>query len=80
MKDMGEEKEVLGLQINGNRSICSLFLDQFKYAKEILERLAIQTSRPVSRPLEASSKFELELSPESSEPVTYVPYRKLSET
>ena len=58
---MGEAKEVLGLDINLNRSNCSLFLHQVYYADEILERVGMKNPRPVTTPHEGSSKSEPEL-------------------
>ena len=68
MKDFGEAKEVLGIEINRNGPNRSLFLHQAKYTADIQERFGMKNCRPVSTPLEASSKSELKIFSGSSEP------------
>ena len=51
MKDMGEFKQLLGLEINSNRFNRSLFLHQTKYTENIFERFCMKKSRPASTTL-----------------------------
>ena len=73
MKDMGEASEVLGLEIQRNRTKRTIFLHQNRYTEKVLERFGMSDSRPVSTPMESSSKIDL--NDESSEPAKDVPYR-----
>ena len=52
MKDLGEARICLGLEIRRNREAHTLHLGQAQYAAKFLERYGIHESRPVATPME----------------------------
>lgn len=52
MKDMGEVKVVLGLEINRYRKSGTLKLSQSIYAAQVLDRFNISDCKTVSTPME----------------------------
>ena len=71
MKDLGEAKVILGLEITRDRKNRELHLGQSKYAGDILERFGMHDSRPVSTPMIQSNTNDNCL--EVIDPVTDVP-------
>lgn len=55
MKDLGELKHFLGLEID--RTQEGIFLNQNKYAKDLLKRFGMLKCKPISTPLEPSRKL-----------------------
>ena len=77
MKDLGAAKRILGMEISRNRVDGKLFLNQKSYVLKVLERFAMQNSKPVSTPLAAHFRLSAELSPQSEDEEKYmsqVPY------
>lgn len=80
MKDLGEAKICLGLEITRNRVERKLFLTQLKYMQGVLERFGMEDSRPASTPMEGSLAYEERLKMDSKngncESMKNVPYRE----
>lgn len=80
MKDLGEAKTGLKLEITRDRSHRQLSLSQTKYIDSILERFNMKNCRPVSTPMEESHRLEdkLEMHSEDGECSIggEVPYRE----
>ena len=55
MKDLGEAKEFLGMEISRDRSECTLSLCQNKYTDKILDRFGMMDCKPCETPMEVSS-------------------------
>jgi hypothetical protein len=72
MKDLGAAKRILGMEISRNRVDGKLFLNQKSYVLKVLERFAMQNSKPVSTPLAAHFRLSAELSPQSEDEEKYV--------
>ncbi|KAH9659867.1 hypothetical protein KPL70_024018 [Citrus sinensis] len=65
MKDIGNAKRILGMDIIRDRSAGTLFLSQEKYIKKVLERFEMQDCKPVQTPL--SPQFKLSAAPTSED-------------
>jgi hypothetical protein len=71
MKDMGEAKKVLGLEICRNRTKRNLTLSQAEYAASVLHRYGMGDAYGVSTPIDGSVDLY-----ESSESASDMPYRE----
>ena len=72
MKDLGEVKEFLGIEIIRNRVSRTLRLTQSTYVAKVLERFEMSDSNPSATPMMQSSK----VTPEDSKALSAdVPYR-----
>ena len=53
MKDLGEAKKILGMEINKDRERGKIWLSQKQYLHKVLQRFGIhEDTKPVSTPLE----------------------------
>ena len=73
MKDLGEAKVCLGLEIHRNRSERKLWLAQSKYANTVLARFGMDTCKPVHTPMDANAQLQ---KADGGAPVTDEPYRQ----
>ncbi len=73
MKDLGDARTMLGIEISRDRANKKLFIGQSEYSQSILERFAMQNSKTVVTPMEKSFS---ELSQLPSKPAVNVPYRQ----
>lgn len=80
MKDLGEAKLCLGLEITRDRPNRRLHLTQSKYIVGILERFGMEDSKPVATPMEGTFSYEdrveLDCSGKQEGIMTNVPYRE----
>ncbi len=78
MKDLGEAKVCLGLEITRNRQQRKLWLTQQSYMEKIVERFGMSDSKPVPTPMEEpkSSTGRLEVIAEDDEDAVGAPYRE----
>ena len=77
MKDMGEARYVLGVEIIRNRSKKLLGLSQEAYINKILERFRMHFSKPVDTPVEKGQTLSLDQCPKTDkekERMSNVPY------
>jgi len=78
MKDLGEEKKVLGLEIERDWKSGKVSLTQKGYLKKVLQKFNIDdNTKSVSTPLAAHFKLKATISPitiEERECMTHVPY------
>ena len=78
MKDLGEAKKILGMEIIRDRKGSKVCLNQRQYLKKVLQRFGItEQSKLVSTLLATHIKLSLSLSPsmdEEREYVSKVPY------
>ncbi|KAH7852964.1 hypothetical protein Vadar_031538 [Vaccinium darrowii] len=82
MKDLGEARKILGMEIQRDRVKGTIHLTQQQYLKKVLERFGVGkgNSKPVSVPLAPHFKLSASLSPSSEEErkyMTNVPYASL---
>jgi hypothetical protein len=57
MKDLGNAKRILGMDIKRDMKIGKLWLDQSKYTEQVLARFNITNAKPISVPLAAHFKL-----------------------
>ncbi|KAL5865755.1 hypothetical protein ACOSQ3_003269 [Xanthoceras sorbifolium] len=78
MKDLGEAKKILGMEISRDREKGKLCLTQSQYLKKVLQRFGMnEQTKPVSTPLAPHFKLSAQLSPKNDEEREYmakVPY------
>ena len=78
MKDLGEAKKILGMEISKDRKNGKLSLTQSQYLKGILQRFGMnEQTKPVSTPLVPQFKLSAQLSPKNDAEREYmakVPY------
>ncbi|KAH9181297.1 hypothetical protein AeNC1_016727, partial [Aphanomyces euteiches] len=80
MKDLGEARDILGWQIERNRSEQTLFLHQTRYCETVVERFDMASSNLVHTPFESSktlSKSQCATTPEDISFMASKPYRSL---
>ena len=73
MKNIGEAKLILGIEISRDRSTRSLVVSQSEYTRNILERFGINKSKPVVTPMEKSYS---KIPQGNNRPAKVVPYRQ----
>jgi len=78
MKDLGEVKKVLGMEIERDRKSGEVSLTQKEYLKKVLQKFNINDdTKSLRTPLVAHFKLKVTMSPtsiEEREYVTHVPY------
>ena len=78
MKDLGEAKKILGMEISRDRRLGRLYLTQKEYLSKVLKRFGMnEKTKPVSTPLAPHFKFSASLSPKNDAEREYmakVPY------
>ena len=81
MKDLGEARKILGMEITRDRANGTVHLTQKQYLKKILQRFSMTAkTKPVTTPLAPHFKLSALLSPSSDEEREYmsqVPYASL---
>src|ERR1044072_9747667 len=65
MKDLGDAKKILGIEILRDRSAKKLWLSQKNYVEDGLKRFDMSRSKPVSTPLANHFKLSLENCPKT---------------
>ncbi|XP_055918402.1 uncharacterized protein LOC129950490 [Eupeodes corollae] len=79
MKDFGEAKFVLGMQITRDREKGKLWIDQHTYLKNILKRFNMEDCNPVSTPFDTNQRLIKETHQQSKHETDYmktVPYQE----
>ena len=78
MKDLGEAKVCLGLEISRDRKKKRLLLTQKSYMNKVIERFGMSESKPVPTPMEEPKSLEDKLEWESDEDqnASGVPFRE----
>ena len=78
MKDLGEAKVCLGLEITRDRKAKKLYLTQVSYMDKIVKRFGMSACKPFATPIEEakSSKDKLEIISEDDEDAVGAPYRE----
>ena len=78
MKDLGEAKKILGMEIARDRQRGTLYLTQKQYLKKVLQRFGMfEKTKPVSTPLAPHFKLSASQCPKTEEEREYmskVPY------
>ena len=74
IKDLGNAKKILGMDITRDRSVGTLFLSPAKYIKKVLEKFKIQDCKPVQTPLGPQFKLTAAQSSEDESQVNEFPY------
>jgi len=76
MKDLGEAKKILGMEITRDRGLGRLWLSQENYILKVLERFNMTEIRPVTTPLAGHFKLSSKQYPQSpkEEEMSRVPY------
>ncbi|KAG8472802.1 hypothetical protein CXB51_034693 [Gossypium anomalum] len=77
MKDLGQAKKILGMEILRDGKISKLYLSQKGYIEKVLCRFNMKSAKPVSTPLAAHFRLSSALSPQSDDEIEYmlhVPY------
>ncbi len=73
MKDMGEVKVILGIEISRDRSTRRLFINQSEYTQNVLEKFGMINSKPVVTPMDRSYH---DVTMDGFHPAVDVPYRQ----
>ena len=77
MKDLGEVRKILGMEITRDRSTDALWLSQENYVLKVLERFNMTEARPVTTPLAGHFRLSSEQCPQSpgeEDEMSRVPY------
>jgi len=77
MKDLGDAKKFLGMEIRRNRSSKKLWLSQQSYVEKVLDRFGMSNAKPVSTPLANHFKLSSNQCPKTDKEVVdmaEVPY------
>jgi hypothetical protein len=80
MKDLGELKFCLGMEITRDRSRRLLTVRQSKYARDVLTRFGMTTSHPKPTPMDPGLKLSKTMSPKNAEEAAEAakfPYREV---
>ena len=65
MKDLGEARKILGVELITNKKNSALVLLQQKYIKKVLERFEIGRSKPIQTPLPAHFRLSSQQCPKT---------------
>ena len=66
MKDLGEPKKILGMEISRDKKLERLYLSQKEYLRKVLKRFGMnEKSKPVSTPLAPHFKLSTSMSPKN---------------
>ena len=65
MKDLGDAKKILGMEIYRDKVAGKLFLSQKTYIQKILQKFGMANSKPVSTPFVKSIRLSSDMSPRS---------------
>jgi len=74
MKDLGEAKKIIGMEITRDRGLDRLWLSQENYILKMSERFNMAEERPVTTPLAGHFKLSSKQCPQSPEEMSRVPY------
>lgn len=77
MKDLGAAKNILGMEIHGDRGANKLWLSQKSYVKGVLRKFDMSKAKHVSTQLENNFKLYLEQCPNTDleiEDMSKIPY------
>ncbi|KAL9268540.1 Retrovirus-related Pol polyprotein from transposon TNT 1-94-like protein, partial [Drosera capensis] len=77
MKDMGQARQILGMQITRDRKAKRLWLSQEKYVEQVLERVNMKGAKTVSCSLPSHVKWSKKLCPSTEkekDEMSRVPY------
>ncbi|KAH9139250.1 hypothetical protein AeRB84_016475 [Aphanomyces euteiches] len=80
MKDLGEARDILGWQIERNRSARTLFLHQTRYCETVVTRFDMASSHPVHTPFECTTKLSKSQCASTPDDIAFMaskPYRSL---
>lgn len=80
MKDLGEVKRCLGMNITRDRTKGILWIDQKDYTQKKLEKFNMQNSRPVTTPADPNTKLDqlslLKMKEKKVEKLMNIPYQE----
>lgn len=79
MKDLGEARYLLGMNITRNRKTGKVWLNQTTYIHRILQKFGMNECKPVSTPFDLSNKLSDKMKPRDSEEsaeMDKIPYRE----
>ena len=65
MKDLGNAKQILGMNISRNREKSSILLNQKSYILSVLKKFSVQNAKPASIPLAAHFQLCIDQSPKT---------------
>ncbi|KAL2241729.1 UNVERIFIED_CONTAM: Retrovirus-related Pol polyprotein from transposon TNT 1-94 [Sesamum indicum] len=65
MKDLGNAKQILGMNISRNREKSSILLNQKSYISTVLKKFSMENAKPASVPLAAHFQLSKEQSPKT---------------
>src|SRR5579871_807696 len=69
MKDLGEISGYLGIRIRRNRKDRIIYLNQFKYIKDILKKYRIENVVSISIPIDVNKKLTKNICPKTQEDI-----------
>ena len=79
MKDLGEPKQLLGLNISRDRAAGKIWLDQNSYVSKVIKKYGMEDCKPTSTPYDPSNKLSRDMMPQNEEEakeMKNVPYRE----
>ncbi|KAL2254482.1 UNVERIFIED_CONTAM: Retrovirus-related Pol polyprotein from transposon TNT 1-94 [Sesamum indicum] len=77
MKNLGDAKKILGMDIHRNRKRFSILLNQKSYIHSVLKRFSMENSKPTSVPLAAHFQLSKDQCPKTSsekDKMSKIPY------
>jgi hypothetical protein len=77
LRDLGPTTQLLGIEIDRDRSKCSITISQHQYCLDILERFGMSDCKPISTPMQPSSRLSRSQCPQTPEEVEFmkgIPY------
>lgn len=79
MKDLGEARNCLGLEISRNRQTGQIFISQKKHIQELLTKYNMVDCNVISTLFDAGQKLTKDMSPKTAEDVDFmknIPYQQ----
>jgi hypothetical protein len=74
MKDLGNLHFFLGMEVEGDRAQCWLYINQIRYLKEILKQFRMEDCKAIGVPLDPKTKLKKNVNKDDE--MVKVPYQQ----